>query len=60
VYLSYVHSMFRYGRYLDTLTYSMALVRKRTIPTERPQLIGEVSDDLCEQRVPRGQRDRSP
>jgi hypothetical protein len=26
---------------------SVALVRKRTIPTERPPLVGEVSDNFC-------------
>jgi hypothetical protein len=26
---------------------SVALVRKRTIPTERPQLVGEVSANFC-------------
>jgi hypothetical protein len=29
------------------LTNSMALVRERTIPTERPQLVGEVSANFC-------------
>jgi hypothetical protein len=29
------------------LTYSVALVRKRTIPIERPPLVGEVSANLC-------------
>jgi hypothetical protein len=28
---------------LEILTYSVALVRKRIIPTERPPLVGEVS-----------------
>jgi hypothetical protein len=28
-------------------TYSVALVRKRTIPTERPLLVGEVSANFC-------------
>jgi hypothetical protein len=27
---------------------SVAVVRKRTIPTERPPLVGEVSANLCE------------
>jgi hypothetical protein len=40
------------------LTYSVALVRKRTIPTERPPLVGEVNTNFCGKRVPRGQRDR--
>jgi hypothetical protein len=26
---------------------SVALVRKRTIPIERPPLVGEVSDNIC-------------
>jgi hypothetical protein len=33
----------------------VAVVRKRTIPTERPQLVGEVSANLCGYRVLRGQ-----
>jgi hypothetical protein len=36
---------------------SVAVVRKRTIPTERPPLISEVSANFL--RVPRGQRDES-
>jgi len=28
--------------------YSVALVRKRTIPTERPPPVGEVSANFCE------------
>jgi hypothetical protein len=38
---------------------SMVWVRKRTIPTERPRLVGEVIANFCGQRVPRGQRDGS-
>jgi hypothetical protein len=34
-------------------------VRERTIPTERPPLVGEVSANFCGQRVKRGQRDRT-
>jgi hypothetical protein len=34
----------------------VAVVFKLTIPTERPPLVGEVSANLCEQRVLRGQR----
>jgi hypothetical protein len=30
---------------------SVAVVRKRTIPTERPQLVGEVSAKICGQRA---------
>jgi hypothetical protein len=32
---------------LNLLTYYMALVRKRTIPIERPPLVGEVSANFC-------------
>jgi hypothetical protein len=32
------------------VTYSVALVRRRTIPTERPQLVGEVSANVCGRR----------
>jgi hypothetical protein len=35
---------------------SVAVVRKRTIPTERLPLVGEVSANLCGQRLLRGQR----
>jgi hypothetical protein len=34
---------------------SVALVRDRTIPTERPQHVGEVSANFCGYRVSRGQ-----
>jgi hypothetical protein len=34
---------------------SVAWVRERTIPTERPPLIGEVNANFCGYRVPRGQ-----
>jgi hypothetical protein len=30
------------------LTYSLALVRKRTLPTERPPLVSEVSANVCQ------------
>jgi hypothetical protein len=39
---------------------SVALVRKRAIPTERPPLVGEVTANFCGQRVSRGQRKGSP
>jgi hypothetical protein len=39
-YLSIVH-------FNTVLTYSMALVRKRTIPTKRPPLVSEVSANFC-------------
>jgi hypothetical protein len=38
----------------------MALVRKRTIPTERPPLVGEVSANFCGESVLRGQRNEFP
>jgi hypothetical protein len=38
----------------------MALVRERTIPTERPLFVGEVSANFCGRRVFRGQRNESP
>jgi hypothetical protein len=40
-------------------TNSMVWVGERTIPTERPPLVGEVIAYFCGYRVPRGQRDRS-
>jgi hypothetical protein len=36
-----------------------ALDRERTIPTERPPFVGEVSANLCGHRMSRGQRDGS-
>jgi hypothetical protein len=39
---------------------SAALVRERTIPTERPPLVGEDSANFCGQRVSRGQRNGFP
>ena len=42
-------------------THSVALVRERTIPTERPPPVGEVSAKLFADRgVSRGQRNGSP
>jgi hypothetical protein len=37
----------------------MVWVRERTIPTERPPIVGEVIANLFGLRVPRGQRDGS-
>jgi hypothetical protein len=37
----------------------MVWVRERTIPTERPPLVGEVIANFCGYRAPRGQRDGS-
>jgi hypothetical protein len=39
---------------------SVALIHKRTIPTERPPIVGEVSTNVCGERLSRGQRNRSP
>jgi hypothetical protein len=39
---------------------SVASVRERTIPTERPPLVGDVSANFCEKMLPRDQRDGSP
>jgi hypothetical protein len=41
-------------------TNSVALVLKRTIPTERPPLVGEVSANFSGKRASRGQRNESP
>jgi hypothetical protein len=41
-------------------TNSMALVRKQTIPTERPPLVGEVSANFSGYRVSRDQHNASP
>jgi hypothetical protein len=37
----------------------MVWVRERTIPTDRPPLVGEVIANFCGKKVPRGQRDGS-
>jgi hypothetical protein len=39
---------------------SVAVVRKRTIPTERPPLVGEVSANFFGQRVLGGKRNEFP
>jgi hypothetical protein len=38
---------------------SVALVRERTVPTERLPIVGEVIANFCGYKVPRGQRDGS-
>jgi hypothetical protein len=38
---------------------SVTWVRERTIPSERPPLVGEVRGNFCGYRVPRSQRDGS-
>jgi hypothetical protein len=40
-------------------TNSVALVRERTIPIERPPLVSEVSSNSCGYRVSNGQRNGS-
>jgi hypothetical protein len=44
----------------QTKTNSVALARERTIPTERPPLIGEVSANFGGYRVSHGRRNGSP
>jgi hypothetical protein len=39
--------VYNFNSITHSLTHSVALVRKRTIPTERPQLVGEVSASFC-------------
>ena len=39
---------------------SVAIVRERTIPTERPPPVGEVSANFADRGVSRGQRNGSP
>jgi hypothetical protein len=38
---------------------SFARLRERTIPTERPPLVGDVCSNFCGYRVPRGERNGS-
>jgi len=38
----------------------VALVRERTIPTERPPPVGEVSANFADRGVSHGQRNGSP
>jgi hypothetical protein len=45
---------------LTNKTNSVALARKRTMPTERPPFVGEVSARFCGYRVSRGHRNGSP
>jgi hypothetical protein len=47
-------------KYLKSKLNSVAVVRKRTIPTKRPPLVGKVSANLCGKRVLRGQRNEFP
>jgi hypothetical protein len=45
---------------LKTKLNSAALVRERTIQTERPPLVGKISAEFCVLRVSRGQHNGSP
>jgi hypothetical protein len=45
------------GTPTETELNSVAWIRERTIPTERPPLVGEVSANFCAWRVQRGQLD---
>jgi hypothetical protein len=47
------------GRRAIIIINSVAIVRKRTIPTERPPFIGEVGANFCGLKVSRGQRNGS-
>jgi hypothetical protein len=50
----------KFGGRTIRLTNSVAWVRERTIATERPPLVSEISDNFfCGYKVPRGQRDGS-
>jgi hypothetical protein len=50
------HNIYIYKLHLNFV----ALVRERTIPTERPPLVGEVSANFCGLRMSRGQRNGFP
>jgi hypothetical protein len=50
----------RYNGRILCVRVAQALDRKRTIPTERPPLVGEVSANFCGERVSRGQRNGFP
>jgi hypothetical protein len=45
---------------MKTQLNSVALFRKRTTPTERPPLVGELSSNFCRFRVTRGHRNGFP
>jgi hypothetical protein len=46
----------RWAGLANKQTNSVAWVHERTIPTEQPPLVGEVSANFCRYRVARGQR----
>jgi hypothetical protein len=47
-------------RFLNEKQTPQPLFRKRTIPTAKPQLVGEVSDNICEERVVVWSAQRAP
>jgi hypothetical protein len=53
------HDILLKHRKFTKIKTSVALVRERTIPTERSPLVGEVSANVCVCRLPRGERDES-
>jgi hypothetical protein len=55
----FVFSFCYFLSFLLSLKNPVAWVRERTIPTELPPLVGEVSTNFCGERLPRGQRDES-
>jgi hypothetical protein len=46
-------------QYISNKLNFVAWDRTRTLPTERPPLVGEHSANVCREKVPRGQRDES-
>jgi hypothetical protein len=56
--LFYLHPLNYSNRLLKNLD-SVAWVRERTIPIERPPLVGEVSANFCGYSMPRGEREGS-
>jgi hypothetical protein len=49
-----------FDKSIHNILYFVALVSERTIPTERPQLVGEVVSTFAGWRVSRGQRNGFP
>jgi hypothetical protein len=48
-----------YKLFIKNKLNSVARVRERTLPSERPPFVGGVSANVCGERVPCGQRDGS-
>jgi hypothetical protein len=57
--MEWYRNAYLYGISLKIKLNSVAWVRERNIPTERPPFVGEVSANFCVKRVPRGRRDGS-